>query len=177
MSERKRVGFVELGGTEMTALRDGDLAAASATAGVTLPGYFVTERALWLWRYRLGQIEADPDHAPWAVRYAVVAEDGEVVGHAGFHGPPDGTGTVEVGYAVVPAFRRRGYARAALAELLRRAAAAPDVRTVRASVSPDNAASLATLAGFGFVGTGGQWDDEDGYELVFEAPAHAAARG
>jgi ribosomal-protein-alanine N-acetyltransferase len=56
-----------------------------------------------------------------------------------------------------------------LAELLRRAARQePRVRTVRASISPDNAASLATIAGFGFVRVGEQWDDEDGLELLFE---------
>ena len=55
-----------------------------------------------------------------------------------------------------------------LAELLRRAAAEPAVTTVRASISPGNTASLATIAGFGFVEVGEAWDDEDGLETVFE---------
>ena len=42
------------------------------------------------------------------------AEDLLVVGRAGFHGPPDAGGMVEVGYAVDPDFRRRGNAIAAL---------------------------------------------------------------
>jgi RimJ/RimL family protein N-acetyltransferase len=58
-----------------------------------------------------------------------------------------------------------------LAELLRRAVAEPAVRTVRATISPGNAASLATIAGFGFAEAGEQWDDEDGLELIFEIPA------
>jgi ribosomal-protein-alanine N-acetyltransferase len=37
----------------------------------------------------------------------VDAERGVAVGRAGFHGPPDADGMVEVGYAVDPAFRRR----------------------------------------------------------------------
>ena len=49
-----------------------------------------------------------------------------------------------------------------------RARAEPGVRVVRASISPDNAGSLATIAGFGFVEVGEQWDEQDGLELVFE---------
>jgi RimJ/RimL family protein N-acetyltransferase len=38
---------------------------------------------------------------------------------------------------------------------------------VRASVRPDNVASLATIAGFGFRKVGEQWDPEDGLENVY----------
>jgi ribosomal-protein-alanine N-acetyltransferase len=95
-----------------------------------------------------------------------------VVGKAGFHGPPDEHGMVEVGYAIVPELRRRGYARAALEALLQRAGREPAVRVVRASVSPDNAASLGLIRQYGFVRVGEQWDDEDGLELVYEVAAH-----
>jgi ribosomal-protein-alanine N-acetyltransferase len=49
----------------------------------------------------------------------------------------------------------------------------PAVRfvTVRASISPSNHASLATIAGFGFTHVGEQWDDEDGTEFLYERPA------
>jgi SAM-dependent methyltransferase len=77
---------------------------------------------------------------------------------------------VEVAYSVDPAHRRQGYATAMLRAALAWAAEDPAVKTVRASISPDNAASLATAAKLGFVRTGEQWDDEDGLELVFERP-------
>lgn len=159
-----------MSGKVMAALLEGDLAAANRMAGVSLTEYFLSDTARWLWRFRLGQMAADPHHARWMVRHAVVGDEGLVVGHAGFHGPPDGTGTVEIGHAVAPEFRRQGYARATLTELLRRAAAEPSVTTVRATISPDNVASLATISGFGFVEVGEQWDDEDGLELVFDVP-------
>ncbi len=167
------VRFVELSGGAMSALLDGDLSEASRIAGVSLTEYFVTDRARWLWRFRLDQMAADPGRARWMVRQAVVGDNGLVVGHAGFHGPPDEVGMVEIGYSVAPDFRRQGYARSALIELLRRAAAEAAVTTVRATISPDNVASLATISGFGFVEVGEQWDEEDGRELVF----HRAARG
>ncbi|MEV6671036.1 GNAT family N-acetyltransferase [Streptomyces sp. NPDC051162] len=168
------IRFAELSGEAMSALLDGDLSAARAIAGVALTDCFLTDRARWLWRYRLGQMAADPGRARWMVRQVVVVE-GLVVGHAGFHGPPDEAGMVEIGYSIAPPFRRRGYARATLAELLRRAAAEPAVTTVRATIGPDNAASLATIAGFGFTEAGEQWDEEDGLEIVFEVPARPGA--
>ncbi|MFG2226213.1 GNAT family N-acetyltransferase [Streptomyces sp. NPDC048644] len=155
----------------MSVLLDGDLSGASRMAGVELTEYFVTDRARWLWRFRLDQMAADPGHARWMVPQAVVGDQGLVVGHAGFHGPPDEAGMVEIGYSVAPDFRRRGYARSTLVELLRRAAAETAVTTVRAAISPGNVASLATISGFGFVEVGEQWDEEDGLELVFEVPA------
>ncbi|CAL9282429.1 MULTISPECIES: GNAT family N-acetyltransferase [Streptomyces] len=174
MRESARVRFVELSGGVMSALLAGDLSGAGRTAGISLTEYFTTDAARWLWRFRLDQMAADPERARWMVRQAAVGEEGQVVGHAGFHGPPDDVGTVEIGYSVDPAFRRRGYARATLTELLRRAAAEPGVTTVRAAIGPDNVASLATIAGFGFVQVGEQWDEEDGLELVFEVPVDPA---
>ncbi len=99
--------------------------------------------------------------------------DGAVVGDAGFHGPPGEAGAVEVGYTVVAGFRRQGYARAMLRELLVRAAAEPGVRTVRATIRSDNEASLATIAGFGFTRVGEKGDESEGGSLVFEVPADA----
>jgi RimJ/RimL family protein N-acetyltransferase len=159
----------------MSALLDGDLSEAGMLAGVPLTEYFMTDSALWLWKFRLDQMAADPDHAQWMTRQAIVGDEGLVVGHAGFHGPPDAAGMVEIGYSVDPDFRRQGYARSTLIEILRRTAADTSVTTVRATITPDNVASLATIAGFGFVEVGEQWDDEDGLEIVFEVPARPPA--
>jgi [ribosomal protein S5]-alanine N-acetyltransferase len=145
-----------------------DLAGARDAAGVELPAEFLAET--WLWTLRLGQLIGEPECAPWLVRAVVVAEGeaaGTVVGHAGFHGPPDPRGMVEVGYRIIPAHRRRGHARAALGELLAYAGA-HGARTARASISPDNAASLALAGSYGFTQIGEQVDEVDGLELVFE---------
>jgi RimJ/RimL family protein N-acetyltransferase len=75
---------------------------------------------------------------------------------------------VEVGYAIDPAHRRQGYARAALVALLDRAARETAVRTVRATIAPDNTASRNLVLQHGFVEVGEQWDDEDGLEIVYE---------
>lgn len=160
------IRFVQLSPAVLTALIEGDRAGASAAAGVELSEFIASE--VWLWRIRRDQIARDPVSAEWIARAAVDAETGVVVGHGGFHGPPDGDQTVEVAYSVDPAFRLRGYAKAILRALLQRADADPAVRAVRASIRPDNAGSLATIAGSGFRKVGEQWDPEDGLEFVFQ---------
>jgi RimJ/RimL family protein N-acetyltransferase len=163
------IRFVQLSPEALAALIDGDLTAASAAAGTELSPYLVDEA--WLWRIRLAQIEADPASAEWIARAAVAEPEGVVVGHGGFHGPPDAQGVVEVAYSVAPDHRRKGYARAMLRSLLERADGDPRVSAVRASIRPDNLGSRATIAGFGFRKIGEQWDPEDGLEDVFLRPA------
>jgi [ribosomal protein S5]-alanine N-acetyltransferase len=160
--------LVRLSVPAMQALVAGDLDAASRDVGVRLSPYLVEEG--WLWRVRLPQVAADPAAIDWIARAAVDTSTEQVVGHVGFHGPPDERGMVEVAYSVDPAQRRRGYAGAMLAAALDWAASVPDVSVVRASISPTNAASLATIAPFGFEAVGEQWDEEDGLELLFERP-------
>jgi ribosomal-protein-alanine N-acetyltransferase len=166
------VHFVKLSVEAMRALLVGDLAGASAVAGVELTDYFIDDASTWLWRIRVDQIRGDTASADWVARAAVDDQSGLVIGHAGYHGPPDEAGMVEVGYSVDPQFRRLGHGRQMLAELLRRARAEPQVRIVRASISPDNAASLAIVSSFAFTPAGEQWDDVDGLELIFELPVH-----
>jgi RimJ/RimL family protein N-acetyltransferase len=152
----------------MRALVEGDLELASSLTGTPLSPYLASDECTWLWRIRLDQGVRDPASRRWFARAAVAEPDGPVVGHAGFHGPPDESGMVEVGYSVDPAYRRRGYARAMVQALLAWAGAEDGVTRVRASISPDNEASLATIGGFGFEQTGEQWDEEDGLEIIYE---------
>ncbi|QTE28030.1 GNAT family N-acetyltransferase [Pengzhenrongella sicca] len=152
----------------LRALLTRDLELAGRLIGAPVPAFFADEA--WLWQWRLGQIEADPASAGWYVRAAVDRADGVAVGHAGFHGPPDAAGMVEIGYTVDPTRRGRGLGHAIVAALLADAARQPAVRVVRASVSPTNAASLALVRRAGLVRVGEQWDDEDGLEWVFERP-------
>ena len=165
-----RVRIVHLPAEALVALAAGDLEAASAASPVPLTPWLVSDEAIGTWRYRATQVADTPADLHW-VTGVIWDEDREVVvGKAGFHGGPDADGMVEVGYAVDPAERRRGYARAALLAMLDRARAEPDVRTFRATVSPDNLASLGLIAELPFVEVGEQWDEEDGLETIYELP-------
>jgi RimJ/RimL family protein N-acetyltransferase len=163
------ITFAPLSLETLEALIVGDLEAARALSGAPLTEYF-TDDLVWLWKIRVEQLRSEPERAEWIASAVISVPDGEVVGVAGFHGPPDDNGMVEVSYSVDPRFRRRGYAKAMLGALIERATSDPRVAIARASISPDNQASLATIAGFGFTKVGEQWDDEDGLELLFELP-------
>jgi RimJ/RimL family protein N-acetyltransferase len=165
------VRIVHLTAAVFAALADGELAAANAASSVPLPEYFAGPDWRSAWRRRWRQVEQDPTSAGWVTGVIWDYQQQVAVGRAGFHGPPDSAGMVEIGYAVGPAHRRQGYARAALEVLLRRAAAEPTVRTVRLSIAPDNTASTALALQHGFVRTGEQWDDEDGREIIYEIEA------
>jgi RimJ/RimL family protein N-acetyltransferase len=118
-----------------------------------------------------------------------------MVGHAGFHLPPQplteamadasfqGTceptpgGVVEVGYTVFPDYRRLGYASEAIACLVRWAFDTGDVTSVLATLAPDNVASLRVLdrvGGFRQVGT--CRDASAGEEIVFRRDLYGAKR-
>lgn len=165
----RRVRLVELGGPALAALADHDLAAASVAAGAELGTYFLGET--WWWGLRRSQLLDDPSRAGWLAHVAVDPEGpNTAVGFASFHGPPDDHGMVEIGYAVAPEFRRCGYARGIVAALIAKAATSPEVTTVRAAIRPDNPASLAVIAGFGFEHVGQQWEKADGLEYLYERP-------
>jgi RimJ/RimL family protein N-acetyltransferase len=168
---RPRVRIVHLSGPAFSALACGDLAAANLASPVPLPAYFAGPEWAGVWKIRSEQVERDPASAAWVTGVIWDEQEQVAVGRAGYHGPPDPSGMVEIGYAVDPACRRRGYARAALEALLERAASEPLVRTVRVSISPDNAASYALASQYGFAKVGEQWDEEDGLEIIYEVPA------
>jgi RimJ/RimL family protein N-acetyltransferase len=125
-------------------------------------------------RVRLEDMRRDPGARPWLLRALVRrGTPAEMVGHAGFHGPPSpdaagGSPRLELGYAVFPAFQGCGYATEAAAALMAWAQACHGIRHFVASIGPGNGASQAIVRRLGFIQTGEQWDDEDGLELVFE---------
>jgi RimJ/RimL family protein N-acetyltransferase len=165
--------LVEISPPAMSALAAGDVPAASAELSVSLTEHFVGDDLRGLWSYRVEHRRTDRlQGRVWAV---VSEPDATVVGHGGFHAPPDDQGTIEITYSVAPAARGQGWGRAIATELLHRAAD-EGARTVRASVSPDNTASLAIITAVGFHRTGEQWDEKDGRELVFERPVPDASK-
>jgi ribosomal-protein-alanine N-acetyltransferase len=167
----KEIRLVDLSAPVLHALAAGNLGAANRLAPVALTPYLVEPGQIGVWQRRSRQIVDDPTSAGWITRAIYDPKRLVTVGQAGYHGPPDHAGMVEVGYSVDPVYRRQGYARAALVAMLDRAYREPGVRTVRASVTPSNVASRHLVAQFGFVEVGEQWDDVDGLETIFEVSA------
>ena len=166
-----RLELVQLSLPFLHALLGGRRAEAESAIGLAVPAGWPDAHDRRFLELRLRQATDDPareEWLPWAI-----AQDGRMIGHIGFHGPPGANGpskpgALEVGYTVFEPFRRRGYATEAVAAILTWARAEHGVRHFVASVGPANEPSLAIVRRLGFRQTGTQWDDEDGEELVFE---------
>lgn len=107
-------------------------------------------------------------HRPEFGLYVLVRrEDDRAVGGMGFHGAPDDEGKAEVGYDLAEAARGNGYATEALRTLAEWALARDDVRSLFATVEPQNAPSQAVIARNGFVPVSEELDEEGlrAYEL------------
>lgn len=157
----------------MAALVSGLRHQAEAQLRAAIPPWWPDEHDLRFLRLRLEQATRDPGVSEWLVRGLVLRETGDLVGHAGFHGPPGVNGlrssdAVEIGYTVFPQYRGRGFASEAAGGLIRWAYEERGVRTFLASVAPGNDPSLAIVRKLGFEQVGEQWDEEDGLELVFQ---------
>ncbi|MEY9968636.1 RimJ/RimL family protein N-acetyltransferase [Streptacidiphilus sp. MAP12-16] len=99
---------------------------------------------------------------PWGLYVLVRRADAVAVGSTGFHGPPGGDGSVEIGYDLVPDARGLGFATEAVRALVGYAFTHPAVRTVRAVTAQDNSPSQRVLIRSGFTRSGLDSEDVDG---------------
>jgi RimJ/RimL family protein N-acetyltransferase len=102
--------------------------------------------------WSLRALEEGRDRAPWFTYYfALKGPPRVLVGAGGMMNPPDAAGVVEIGYSVLAAHRRQGYASEAAAGLVARALAEPEVTRVIAHTFPHLTASIGVLEKTGFV--------------------------
>jgi RimJ/RimL family protein N-acetyltransferase len=107
----------------------------------------------------LRMIRERPDAQGWYAWYFVLrGSEDVVIGNGGFKGPPDGDGVVEVGYSILPAYHRRGFAAEGVGALIAWAFAHTDVTRVIAHTLPDLVPSIGVLTklGFTFAGPGAE---------------------
>ena len=115
----------------------------------------------YLARLRVSDALDAPD--PWVHGFAVVLRESRaVIGSAGFKGPPDEGGMVEIAYGIVPVHQGQGFATEAAAALCAFAVGSGQVRLLRAHTLPTANASTRVLAKCGFASTGEVVDPEDG---------------
>lgn len=118
--------------------------------------------------FRIPRIREQPELAKYLLRMIVLREFGEIIGSSGFHAGPDGAGMIEIGIGIEPGFQGQGYAQEALRGMWDWVVRDELVKTLRYTVSPDNAPSQAIIEKFGFHPVGQQIDEEDGPEDIFE---------
>jgi [ribosomal protein S5]-alanine N-acetyltransferase len=109
-------------------------------------------------RWTISALEEGRGSGGWSFYYLVErpAPDApaRLCGGGGFVGAPDSTGTVELGYSIVPERRRRGYAREMVEACVAWAFAHSGVTRVIAHTLPHLTPSIRVLesAGFAYVG-------------------------
>lgn len=119
----------------------------------------------------IAKLREDPESRGWWA-WAATLPDGEKVGGCGFGGRPGPNRRLTVGYSVHEEHRCKGYATEMLRLLTEWGLAQPEIDVVRATIGPDNAASLKVAERAGFVATGERLEDEEhGELLVFERRA------
>ena len=111
--------------------------------------------------------------ADWTLYYLTRLNDGAkptLIGAGGYKADPDETGTVEIGYGVLPEFQRQGFANEAVEAMLEFAFSDTRVRRVIAHTLEHLAPSRGVLekAGFDFVGAGNDPSEPDAiqYEMT-----------
>lgn len=122
--------------------------------------FFVSDEVSPTWVDAL-RSASGPD--PWRHGFFVVHRERQcVIGSAGFKGPPDSSGMVEIAYGIVPSFEGQGYATEAAMGLVRFALQTSTVRVLRAHTLPEPNASTRVLLKCGFRHTESVVDPEDG---------------
>ena len=126
----------------------------------------------WTWLGdRLADGARDSRSLVWGTRLARLptadpSQEQPVVAEVGFHGPPDSSGWVEIGYRVVAGCRRQGFAEEAVSALLVWAGHC-DVVGVKASVDPENVPSITLLRKLSFIESGAYRHEALGEQLIF----------
>jgi [ribosomal protein S5]-alanine N-acetyltransferase len=140
--------------------------ALAAALGAALPGDWPPEHIDdGFWQWIADALSARPDSGEWLNWF--VLHENALAGTAGFKGPPDAEGWVEVGYSVVPSRQRRGIATHAVRLLVAHAFADPRVNGVAAETIPDNEASIKVATRAGLSPLEGREDPEAGTILRF----------
>jgi RimJ/RimL family protein N-acetyltransferase len=125
-------------------------------------------------RYSLSKLREFPGDADWWTWYILLRQPDhkpDLVGVAGFKGPPR-AGVVEIGYGVVKDFQRHGYATEAAAGLVRWAQAHPQISMVAAHTLPELTASIRVLEKNGFLQRGAA-EEEGAIRFELDLPARS----
>ena len=122
---------------------------ASEMLKANIPGNWPQEDLKEQLPHFIELLQHDPRSFPWMLWIVVSKEDKTVIGDAGFKGRPDKNGVVEIGYAMLPAYRHKGYMREAAAALVEWAFRQPHVKKLVAECDVTNTPSMKILQHLG----------------------------
>jgi RimJ/RimL family protein N-acetyltransferase len=107
-------------------------------------------------------LKSHPEAANWWTYLFIHEADQKLIGLGGYKGPPTEDGSVELGYAIAPAYRQKGLATEAARGMLEYAFSNPAVKRVVAHTLPEPNASTRVLERIGMKHLGAIEDPQDG---------------
>lgn len=127
--------------------------------------------------YFAQKLTDNPDSSGWWLWHIILLRDNEsalAIGTAGFHGPPDGEGSAEIGYSVLEEYQKQGIAPETVQALATWAFSHTDVTKLIITTldTPEFIPSgkVAQKCGFRYTGTKAS---EEGTLLVYELSRQA----
>ncbi|MDQ3819234.1 MAG: GNAT family N-acetyltransferase [Acidobacteriota bacterium] len=115
--------------------------------------------------YSYKYFKEHPSSVGWGMYLFAHTKDRALIGNGGFKGAPDEEGLVEIGYAIVSEYRRRGLATEAARGLARYAFSYPEVKIIQAHTLKDGIESMGVLRKLGMKLVGTAQDPDEGEVL------------
>lgn len=112
--------------------------------------------------YSREYLKQNADAENWRMYFFVLKNEQKLIGNGGFKGKPDETGTVEIGYAIAPAYEAKGLATEAAKGLTAFAFSHAQVDSVQAHTLAEENASNGVLKKVGMRFIKHLQDEEDG---------------
>src|SRR5882762_6724244 len=107
-------------------------------------------------------LKSHPSILGWWTYLFIHVADNTLIGLGGFKGAPDASGSVEIGYAIAPSYRRRGLATEAASGMIEYAFSHEQVTRVVAHTLPEKNPSTLVLQKVGMKFRGSTIDPDDG---------------
>ncbi|MEL7123335.1 MAG: GNAT family N-acetyltransferase [Bacteroidota bacterium] len=104
-----------------------------------------SEFGLDVFRYVKDKIEKHPEEVKWWSYIVKHNQDNIIIGNGGFKGKPDENGLVEIGYAIAPTYRNKGFATEMAGMLIEFAFSKSEVNNIQAHTLAEENASVHVL--------------------------------
>jgi len=105
-------------------------------------------------RFSYEYLKANPDSFGWWTYFFIHVKDNTLVGLGGYTGKADESGTIEIGYAIIPDYRGKGLATEAAVGLIDHAFSDAHIRRVEAHTLAEHNASTRVLEKVGMANVG-----------------------
>lgn len=116
--------------------------------GISLSDGWPSGDLLGILPWYVNQLRSDPALYGWGIWLMIDSSSKQVIGDIGFKGKPD-HGKVEIGYSIIPAYRRQGYGFEAVQAIAEWAFNHKEVDMIEAECEKDNMASIHLLKKLG----------------------------